>query len=102
MVGLHYLKHAFDESDESVVARWIENPHWGAVEKASITKITPCFSLKNEADFSFCIVFQQPHWQYFCGYKYMQHDCPIHPTSMVTLRQRVGIERLEALLAETI
>ena len=68
MVGLHYLKHAFDESDESVVARWIENPYW----------------------------------QYFCGYAYMQHECPIHPTSMVKWRQRVGVERLEALLAETI
>ena len=28
MVGLHYLKHAFNESDESVVARWMENPYW--------------------------------------------------------------------------
>ena len=28
MVGLLYLKHAFDESDESVVARWVENPYW--------------------------------------------------------------------------
>ena len=28
MVGLHYLKHAFKESDESVVARWVENPYW--------------------------------------------------------------------------
>lgn len=28
MVGLHYLKHAFNESDESVVARWVENPYW--------------------------------------------------------------------------
>ena len=28
MVGLHYLKHAFDESDESVVARLLENPYW--------------------------------------------------------------------------
>ena len=28
MVGLHYLKHAFDESDETVVARWVENPYW--------------------------------------------------------------------------
>ena len=28
MVGLHYLKHAFDESDESVIARWVENPYW--------------------------------------------------------------------------
>jgi len=68
MVGLHYLKHAFDESDESVVARWVENPYW----------------------------------QYFCGYEYLQHDCPIHPTSMVKWRQRVGVQRLEALLAETI
>ena len=28
MVGLHYLKYLFDESDESVVARWVENPYW--------------------------------------------------------------------------
>ena len=28
MVGLHYLKHAFDESDESVVDRLLENPYW--------------------------------------------------------------------------
>ncbi len=28
MVGLHYLKHAFSESDESVVERWVENPYW--------------------------------------------------------------------------
>lgn len=28
MVGLHYLKYTFNESDESVVARWIENPYW--------------------------------------------------------------------------
>jgi len=28
IVGLHYLKHAFNESDESVVARLLENPCW--------------------------------------------------------------------------
>lgn len=28
MVGLHYLKHAFNESDETVVTRWVENPYW--------------------------------------------------------------------------
>lgn len=28
MVGLHYLKHAFNESDEGVVARWVGNPYW--------------------------------------------------------------------------
>ena len=28
MVGLHYLKYTYDQSDESVVARFIENPYW--------------------------------------------------------------------------
>jgi len=28
MVGLHYLKHTYNESDESVVARFVENPYW--------------------------------------------------------------------------
>ena len=28
LVGLHYLKHGFNESDESVVARLLENPYW--------------------------------------------------------------------------
>ena len=28
MVGLHYLKGLYDESDESVVAKWVENPYW--------------------------------------------------------------------------
>jgi len=28
MVGLHYLKHTFDESDEGVVERFVENPYW--------------------------------------------------------------------------
>jgi IS5 family transposase len=68
MVGLHFLKHTFNESDESVVARWVENPYW----------------------------------QYFCGYTHMQHLCPIHPTSMTKWRKRVGPERLQALLQETI
>jgi len=28
LVGLHYLKHTFNESDESLVDRWVENPYW--------------------------------------------------------------------------
>ena len=68
MVGLHYLKHMFDESDESVVARWVENPYWQA----------------------------------FCGFTHMQHECPCHPTAMVKWRKRVGTDRLNMLLDETI
>ncbi len=28
MVGLHYLKALYDQSDESVVSKWVENPYW--------------------------------------------------------------------------
>lgn len=28
LAGLLYLKHAYNESDESVCARWAENPYW--------------------------------------------------------------------------
>ena len=28
MVGLHYLKYAFNLSDEELVRRWLENPYW--------------------------------------------------------------------------
>ena len=68
LVGLHYLKHAFDESDESIVERWVENPYW----------------------------------QYFCGFETMQHEVPLHPTSLTKWRQRVGAEQLAVLLEETI
>ncbi len=68
MVGLLYLKHAFNESDESLLERWIENPYW----------------------------------QYFCGFSTFQHELPLHPTSLVKWRQRMGAERLAELLQETI
>lgn len=68
LVGLHYLKHAFNESDESLLERWIENPYW----------------------------------QYFCGFETMQHELPLHPTSLTKWRQRVGAEKLSELLSETI
>lgn len=28
LVGLHFLKHAFGDSDKSVVERFVENPYW--------------------------------------------------------------------------
>ena len=28
MVGLHYLKHVHNLSDEVTVAQWVENPYW--------------------------------------------------------------------------
>ena len=45
---------------------------------------------------------QNPYWQYFCGYDYLQWDLPIDPSSMTRWRKRLGIENLEKILAETI
>ena len=58
MVGLHYLKSAFNESDESAVYRFFENPYW----------------------------------QYFCGYEYFQTSFPIDPSSLTRFRKRIGSE----------
>ncbi len=68
MVGIHYLKYAFDESDESVVERFLENPYW----------------------------------QNFCGFEYFQHEFPLDPTTLVKWRKRVGFEKMEVLLKETV
>lgn len=68
LVGLHYLKHAYDESDESCVERFIENPYW----------------------------------QYFCGFEYFQHEFPLHPTTLVKWRQRVGEAGVEKLFCQTL
>ena len=67
LAGLHYLKYTFNESDESVVERWVENPYW----------------------------------QYFCGYEQLQHQLPLHPTTLVKWRNRVG-DKLDVLLEEVI
>lgn len=66
MVGLHYLNYAFDESDESVVYHFFENPYW----------------------------------QYFCGYEYFQTSFPIDPSSLTRFRKRIGSEGVEHFLQE--
>ena len=68
LVGLHYLKYTYSESDETVVERFLENPYW----------------------------------QYFCGFKYFQHEPPIDPSSLTRWRQRVGADGMEKRLKQTI
>ncbi len=45
---------------------------------------------------------QNPYWQYFCGYDYLQWELPIDPSSMTRWRNRLGPESLEKILAQTI
>jgi transposase, IS5 family len=68
MVGLCYLQHTFQLSDQEVVERWVENPYW----------------------------------QVFCGFDYLQLKLPIDPSSLVRWRRRIGQDGIEFLLQETI
>jgi len=45
---------------------------------------------------------ENPYWQYFCGFETMQHDVPLHSTSLTKWRQRIGADRLVTLLEETV
>lgn len=45
---------------------------------------------------------ENPYWQYFCGYEYLQHKFPIDYTTLIKWRKRVGVEKLRELLKETI
>ena len=68
LVALHYLKYAYNHSDESVVDHLLENAYW----------------------------------QYFCGFEYFLYHRPLHPTTLVKWRGRVGSERMQTLLKETV
>src|SRR5579863_4178330 len=68
MVGLTYLKHSYNLSDEQVCERWVENPYW----------------------------------QFFCGFDYLQHKLPIDPSSLPRWRERIGASGMERLLAATV
>lgn len=45
---------------------------------------------------------ENPYWQYFCGYDFLEYDIPIHPTLLVKWRHRLGQEGLTKVLADTI
>jgi IS5 family transposase len=45
---------------------------------------------------------ENPYWQYFCGFDYLQWDNPIDPSSLCKWRKRLGKENLEKILASTI
>jgi transposase, IS5 family len=45
---------------------------------------------------------ENPYWQLFCGYDYLQWTFPLDPSSLVRWRRRLNVEGLEALLIQTI
>jgi len=45
---------------------------------------------------------ENPYWQYFCGYEYLETKLPIHPTSLVKFRKKIGKKGIKIILGETL
>jgi len=45
---------------------------------------------------------ENPYWQYFCGYDFMEWEAPIDSSSLTRWRNRMGPERLEKILSMTV
>ena len=45
---------------------------------------------------------ENPYYQYFCGEEFFQHRLPLDRSSMTNWRHRMGEERLQALLQESL
>ena len=45
---------------------------------------------------------ENPYYQYFCGEEFFRHDLPLDRSSMTRWRQRMGDDRLQALLQESL
>src|SRR5205085_9660386 len=45
---------------------------------------------------------ENPYFQYFCGEQHFRHKLPLDRSSMTRWRARIGPDKLELLLAETL
>ena len=45
---------------------------------------------------------ENPYWQFFCGLEYFSHEFPCDPSSQTRWRKRMGPEKLEKLISETL
>jgi IS5 family transposase len=57
----------------------------------------------NLSDEAVCALWvENPYYQYFCGEEFFQHELPLERSSMTNWRNRMGEERLQALLQESL
>lgn len=43
---------------------------------------------------------ENPYWQYFCGEQYFRHELPLHPTTLVKWRKRLGAKGMKRVAEE--
>jgi len=59
-----------------------------------------CFDVSDEDALQNWI--ENPYWQFFCGYDYLQWELPLDPSSMSRWRKRIGVKGAEAILKATV
>lgn len=45
---------------------------------------------------------ENPYWQLFCGYDFLQWKCPLHFSSLSRWRKRLGKKGMQKILSETV
>jgi transposase, IS5 family len=67
---------------------------------AGLTYLKHTYDLSDEAVCERWV--ENPYWQFFCGFDYLQHRLPIDPSSLTRWRERIGAAGMELLLAATV
>jgi transposase, IS5 family len=106
------MKHALVKLAHMIGWRFLES-RFGAVyadgpgQPPLPTRLMAGFAiLKHTYDLSDEVVCERwvenPYFQYFCGEEFFQHELPLERSSLSRWRQRMGEERLQALLQESL
>ena len=106
------MEHALTKLARSIDWRFLEEK-FGAVYKdgpgqpplptrlmAGLAILKYTYDLSDEVVCELWI--ENPYYQYFCGEEFFQHRLPLDRSSMTNWRQRMGEERLQALLQESL
>ena len=106
------MEHALAKLARSIDWRFLEEK-FGAVYKdgpgqpplptrlmAGLAILKHTYNLSDEVVCELWI--ENPYYQYFCGEEFFQHRLPLDRSSMTHWRQRMGEERLQALLQESL
>src|SRR5262249_48309895 len=106
------MKHALAKLARSIDWKFLEEK-FGAVYQdgcgrpplptrlmAGLAILKHTYNLSDEAVCERWI--ENPYYQYFCGEEFFQHELPLDRSSMTNWRNRMGPERLQALLQESL
>ena len=95
-VDWRFLEQRFGEAYEDVPGR----PPLPTRLMAGLAILKHTYNLSDEVLCERWV--ENPYYQYFCGEEFFQHEAPFDRTSMTRWRQRMGEDKLTALLQESL